>query len=234
MFSSVVAIDGTTCTTPSYFDSFEEYDYENVIIYVYGDRRTDAIDTLQTKLADKINELSLITSSEFKAKFQDTMRSGGMDGIYQGVTLSAASSYPNPVLTGEVGYIATNETITLTGLELSSGNGYFYAIADIGSKVFPTYDYIRAKQNATKYPAPGANTHYISPTPARLTISGLSQNTTYNIYYYASNEDLSGYGRVTDVQYLQATTLPTDDDNYSAKLSTIFTTLLIVLLILIL
>lgn len=227
--SSVVAMDGTTCNTASYFDSFTIYDYKSLKIYVYGDRRVDTTSTLQTKLADKINDLSLVTSSEFKAKFQDTIRSAGMDSHYQSISLASAASYINPVLTGTVTHTVTNASVTLTGLQLSSGNGYFHAIADLGATA-PSYSLIRSKQNTTRHTVPGSNTYY-DGNQATLTITGLQQNTTYNVYYYASNEDLSGYGRTTDVQHLQIKTSVTVIKKFSERLGLLSAILAFVLLI---
>ncbi len=155
-----------------------------------------------------------------------------MDTIYQSVVLASAASYLDPEITGTVTTSSTNDTITLSNLELSSGNGYFYAIADQGSLIYPTYSLIRAKQNATKYTIPGANAHYTG-TPTSLTIKGLAQNSTYHVYYYASNEDLSGYGKVIGVEHVLVTTKPTEATKYQTKIASMFGLLIMILLVLV-
>ena len=202
----MVSRDGTTCNVESYFDDFSTYNYENVEFYVYGDRRTNIISSLGTSVTDDINSLGVPAASQFKAKFTQAIKSNGFLSNYLNTNQTTASSFATPVfVTTNVEVTATYDSLTLTNLALSTGWGYFYAIADQGVETFPNYEEIRSKTNSSSYTVPGANVRYMG-TPVDLTITGLSPSASYYIYYYASNEDLSQYGRVTAIYVKTATT----------------------------
>lgn len=203
---NVVFMDGTTCQSATYIDDNSTYNYQAISLFVYGDRRTDTPSTLYTALSDAINELAVQTVSTFTGTFTEALRSGNVLINYISTTLNSATQQAEPVLDdSKIQTSSDGKSLTISGFSLTSGNGYVYAIASLGGINPPTYNLVRAKQNATKFTVPGANVRYTG-TPVSLKIKGLAQNTSYNVYYYASNEDLSQYGKVTDVKYVIAQT----------------------------
>jgi hypothetical protein len=199
-------MDGTTCQKPSYIDDNSTYNYQQISLFVYGDRRTDTPSTLYTALSDAINELAVNSVSTFTGTYKEAMRAGNVLIHYISTTLKSGTQTPNPVLDDtKIQFSSDGTSLTISGFAVTSGNGYIYAIASLGGINPPTYNLVRNKQNATKFTVPGSNVRYTG-SPVNLVIKGLQQNTTYNVYYYASNEDLSQYGKVTDVRATTAKT----------------------------
>lgn len=204
---NVVAMDGTSCSTASTFDDFSSFNYNTVIIYVYGDRSSQFTSITSSLLNDFVTSVQTQTPSDFLTAFNQALKAASLTNLYQSITLQVGPTYPLPVIdtTSTVTAISTDTTIIITGLKLSSGEGVFYAVASTDLVNAPTPLQIQAQTDYSAATVSGANVIF-SSSAVSLTLTDLTPNTTYMVYYYASNGDRTQYARVTDVAYIQSTT----------------------------
>ena len=201
-------MDGTSCTEPSVFDNFAEFSYSLVTIYIHGDRASEFNSVTSVLLNQCITSVQTQTPSDFLTAFNQALRAASLTNLYQAITLQVGPTYPLPVIdtSSAITATSTDTTITVTGLKLSSGEGVFYAVASEDLIETPTAGQIQNRLQASDTTVSGANVIY-SSAEVSLTLTDLTPETTYMIYYYASNGDRTQYARVTEVGYIQSTTL---------------------------
>lgn len=196
-------MDGTTCASSSLFDSFSSFNYSNLTIYIATDRRSDTTSQTGTTLSQYITSVGNQAPSDFLTNFNQVLQTNSLTNLYQSIALRNGSTYDNPVVssTSTVTTSVTDTTITISGLELSSGTGVFYAIASDDILNVPNYQQIKNKLNGKGLSVPGANAFY-TDSSVSLTLFNVRPSTEYIIYYYASTDDRTGYAKTTDIKYV--------------------------------
>jgi len=199
-------MDGTSCTTPSVFDNFDSFSYTTVTIYIYGDRSSEFDSVTSTLLNQAVTSVQTQTPSDFLTAFNQALRAASLTSLYQAITLQVGPTYTLPVIdtSSVVTTTSTDTTITVNGLKLSSGEGVFYAVASTSTNL-PTALQVKARLQASGTTVSGANAIF-QTGEVSLTLINLTPETTYTVYYFASNADRTQYSRVTEVEYIQSTT----------------------------
>lgn len=203
-------MDGTTCSVPSTFVDFTIFNYTQVSIFIQGNRRSNYNSTTRTLLTQYITSITTQTSSKFSTLFASTLHAADLKPDFQSISLQAGPIYPYPVLneSAVLRVSVTDTTATLSGLQLVSGEGVFYAIASEGPLTLPTQSQIKSGVNASNTAAVSSNVVYTS-SPVALTLTNLEPETDYIVYYFANSGDRTQYALMSKVKYVQITTAPT-------------------------
>ena len=212
-------MDGTTCATSSVFDSFSSFVYSNLTIYIASDRKTDTTSQTGNTLNQYISSVGNKAPSDFLNTFNQVLQTNSLTNLYQSIALRNGSTYSNPIIaaTSTVTTTITDTSITISGLQLSSGIGVFYAVASDDALHVPNYQQIKNKRNGKGLTVSGANAFYTG-SKVSLTFKNVRPSTEYIIYYYASNDDRTGYAKVTDIKYVRAKTTSSRIANGASKI----------------
>jgi len=204
---NIVAMDGTSCSQASVFTDFSSFDYQNVVIWIHGNRATDFTSATSTLLTQYVTSVQSSTASDFLTAFNTALRSASLTNLYSSMTLAIGPTYSLPAIdSGSSLTVSANATsITIKGFKLSTGEGVFYAVASTDLTNVPTPAQIKASLDSTGSTIPSANAIY-TDNAVSLTLTGLSPLKTYNIYYFASTADRTQYARVTPVASIQKST----------------------------
>lgn len=139
---------------------------------------------------------------------------------------STSPGFPNfPVVKLESG----ERWIALVSITLQD-DGYVFGIADKTGQQAPNT--IQIKNNLTYNDSKASNSQMIQISDSKegiLNITGLENYTTYNIYFFATNNDLSSLASSSIIRVLSGTTAMEDpvDDSYGHTLKIHLTALLI-------
>lgn len=216
-------MDGTTCAMSSPFTDFSMFDYTTIILYIYGDKRSDLQSTTGTLLNQYVSDVTTQTSSSFQSDFNEALAGAGILDLFSTITIQTAPSYNAPVMgTSKISAQSTDTVITITGLSLSSGAGVFYAIADSDSTGAPTRYQVRVMVNNDDTPVNAGGTVYTSDTVS-LSIPDLIPETDYTVYFYGTNEDRTQYAPVTSLYSLQISTQAAGFMSASSRMEINFT-----------
>jgi len=206
---NIVAMDGTSCSQASVFKDFSSFDYQNVVIWIHGDRASDFTSATSTLLTQYVTSVQSTTASDFLTAFNTALRSASLTNLYSTMTLAVGPTYSLPALDSgsSLTVTANATTITVKGFKLN-GDGVIYAVASTDLTNAPSPAQVKASLDYSSSTVPSANALY-SGTPVSLTLTGLNPLTTYSIYYFASTADRTQYARVTPVNYIQKATTKT-------------------------
>lgn len=155
-------MDGTSCSVATKYTSFALFDYKNPVIYINGNEGSDYNSTVGTTLNTDIVSVQANTPSAFLTTFSQTLKVAGIDTYYTGITLTANTPSPAPVIDNSVSLSSTSDyqSITVTGFRLTSGNGIFYAIATTDTTTVPTQYQIRMGLDGTGSSVSATNSVY--------------------------------------------------------------------------
>ncbi len=200
-------MDDTSCSQASVYDDFTSFNYQTVTIYINGDRASDFTSATSTLLDEYVTSVQDQTPSDFLTAFNTALRSASLTNYYSSITLAVGPTYSLPVIdaSSSITVTANSSTITLSGLKLSSGAGFFFAVASTDLTTAPTPAQIRASLDSSSSTVSSANVLYSSASVS-LVLTDLIPSTTYNVYYYAATADRTQYARVTNVAYVQKAT----------------------------
>jgi len=199
-------MDGTTCQDPTILADTSRFDYLNLDIYVSGNKRTDEAQTAATALASWVNSINTKTPSSFRTKFLQTLDATGLTPIFLSTTVEVGPVYTSQSWKDSDPDVNVQATyVTISDIAPTS-SGYVFAIADPGTLNVPKYYQIKKSMNANNDIVPGSNAYSENGAAVSIRINGLEPLTTYQIYYYASNLDLSQYSKVTPVRVVEITT----------------------------
>lgn len=216
-------MDGTSCGTPSLFDSFDEFDYSNVVLYIYGNKRSDETSDTNSKLSQYVNTITNQIPSNFLNEFNQAFAGAGILSSFKGVSLTSGQTYNPPILdsTSVVTVRARDTYITVSSLKLTSGVGIFYGIADIDNGGLPTLAQVRGMENAENVQVSG-DAAYFTKDSVSLTFTGLLSDTDYMVHFYGTNEDRTQYAATTPMSSVKTRTLPLGESLIFANLGLIF------------
>lgn len=199
-------MDGTTCAMSSPLSDFSMFDYSTIVLYIYGDKRSDLQSTTSSILDQFVNVITSQTTSTYLNDFNDALAGAGILDLFNTISKQAGPQYNAPVLgTTIVGAESTDTVITLNGLSLANGNGIFYAIADGDSTGAPTRYQVRSMINNDDIQVSGGGAMYMG-NPTSLVIPNLIPDTAYTVYYYGTSGDRTQYATVTNLNSLQIRT----------------------------
>ena len=200
-------MDGTTCASPSSLQSFGWFDYKNVVIYVYGDKRSDLMSNTGTLLAQYVDSVNRQNSTTFLYDFNQALSGAGVLTAFKTITLQLAQTFNAPTqnLNTAITVKSRDTAITVSGLVLSSGPGIFYAIADSANDGAPTRSQVRIMNNAVGDEVPGT-AEVTAGSAVTLVLTQLEPNTLYNVWYYGTNSDPTQYAAVTAMQNIKVKT----------------------------
>jgi len=201
-------MDGTSCGTPSLFDNFEQFNYSSIVLYVYGNKRSDETSDTNLQLNQYVNVITNQIPSTFLNEFNQAFAGAGILSSFNSISLLSGQTYNPPVLdqTSVVTVRAQATSITVSGLRLTSGEGIFYGIADIDNGIIPTLAQIRIMENAENVQVSG-DAAYFTKDPVTLIFTGLEPDTDYMVHFYGTNEDRTQYAATTTMSSVKTRTL---------------------------
>ena len=149
-------MDGTSCEVPSPFDSFSPFDYKKIVLYVYGEKRSDQTSQTTAQLIKYVDIITHQTPSTFLTDFNQAFMGANILDTFVSISLSNNVNSNNPVLaSGNPSIDAGATSLVLSGLRLTSGEGIFYGIADMSPAadspapvIAPTIGQVRTMKNA--------------------------------------------------------------------------------------
>ena len=200
-------MDGTSCEAPSPFNSFSEFDYSKIVLYIYGEKRSDQTSQTTAQLKSYVKIITQPTSSTFLTDFNQAFTGADILDIFKSISLETDVTYASPVLTsGNPSISAGATSLVLSGLSLKSGEGIFYGIADVSTDATPTIAQVRTMTNANDIYVSGDAAHYTGGS-VTLIFTGLEPSTKYTIYYYGTSKDRTQYAETTEMKAVDVYTL---------------------------
>jgi len=188
---------------------------QNTVPYTflfYGDFETTEGDNFDLDIEDKMEALNpgpsttdftfAIDLNAFISSYTGfpTLASATYNNIIDTVTPNFAN-YPPISATAGVKWIA------IQNLNLD-GNGYIYGCVVPSPSSTPNIIQIRFGLNARDSKAAAyRSTSVVQGTSATLNFTGLSNYTLYDIYYYATNEDISRFAITTEIRKITMRTM---------------------------
>ena len=113
-------MDGTSCEVPSAFNSFSEFDYSKIVLYIYGERRSDQTSQTTAQLKKYVKIITQQTTSTFLTDFNQAFSGANILDTFTSITLETDVTYASPVLvSGNPSISAEATSLVLSGLALN-------------------------------------------------------------------------------------------------------------------
>ena len=213
-------------------------DTTTTITYVfYGNAETDSADSIDSTIQKKMAALdSTSTATDFSLKsnllifihnYTGTTFPNVTSGVYNGLinTITPAfATYPPIEVSVGVKWIA------MIDVSLES-SGYVYAVAVKAANSTPNAIQIKHGLDAYDQIAASIQSARFETDTVKLNFTGLTSKVEYDIFYYATNDDISRFAITTSIVKITATTETATSIDLSSQTLTMSWTLLMTLLV---